>query len=77
MAGARHGMYESALSVFRVILTRLYLFCVSILQPTISEINQNADMTCGSGCPVLVVSVDRPLSDLFVPLAVWLLRICN
>ena len=48
-----------------------------LLNPTISEINQNTDVVCGSGCLVLVVSVDSPLSDLFVPLAGWLLRRCN
>jgi hypothetical protein len=48
-----------------------------LLNSTISEINQNTDLACGSGYPVVVVSADSPFSDLFIPLAGWLLRRCN
>jgi hypothetical protein len=66
-----------SLSLFRVILTCLNYFVFPLLNPTISEINQNTCVACGCGSPVLVVSVDSPLSDVFIPLAGWLLRKCN
>ena len=70
---AQYCVLEAVPGNFNLSLAILF----PLLNATISEISQNADVACGSGCPVLVVSADSPLSDLFIPLAVWLLRRCN